>query len=481
MKKNLLIFILVVIAILGIITIVKINKGNKMNLENTYIVKSINGQDVYFDKDTNLIVTNDPKAPKQGNNNILSKLVLDSRKILDSSPYANHKPLYYNPKPDAYGQTDYLKFKEWLDISYKQPPKGKIAPWAKKEKAYYESLKTKRERYIYLVKRSGLKCTMIDIPDDAIGRVDENGRLTKPEYAGIYDEVERHRGTLKSELFGGEWNLCAGVLGDERGFNGTGVGGFNARAYQKIFLAAQLGRVSALNLLYIFNRDGWFGVVKNQMRAMEYRLMLTANGWGDKLYFLSKNDYNLFDRLEKKELEIMKTHPIYDEFGMIPYLDEIIGVDWVMDFNQNNTEMDDGTFTRHIRKKIEDESTLLDPRDINASEYTRKEFIEYVKNNIKDFQDRYYFPGLPEKWSSRDIELYIDSNILESKIISLTPIEGYPNAPYYHTPEELIELYEAGKLDKKLNPLIPAMYREYFPKDLKDKIEEYAREHDIKD
>ncbi|WP_026175532.1 hypothetical protein [Campylobacter curvus] len=71
--------------------------------------------------------------------------------------------------------------------------------------------------------------------------------------------------------------------------------------------------------------------------------------------------------------------------------------------------------------------------------------------------------------------------MLESKIMSLTPIEGYPNAPYYHTPEELIELYESGKLDKRLNPLIPAMYREYFPKELKDKIEEYAREHDIKD
>ena len=474
MKRALITILLFTgISFLGI----NLYKGNEVE---TYTVKAPNGDEILFDKETNLIVsenhTKETKALKEK-----SQMLLDSRKILDSSPYANHKPLYYNPKPDAYGQTDYLKFKEWLDISYKQPPKGKIAPWTKKEKAYYESLKTKRERYIYLVKRSGLKCTMIDIPDDAIGRVDENGRLTKPEYKDIYDEVERHRGTLKSELFGGEWNLCAGVLGDVRGFNGTGVGGFNARAYQKIFLAAQLGRASALNLLYIFNRDGWFGIVKNQMRAMEYRLMLTANGWGDKLYFLSKNDYNLFDRLEKKELEIMKTHPIYDEFGMIPYLDEIIGVDWVMDFNQNNTEMDDGTFTRHIRKKIEDESTLLDPRDINASEYTRKEFIEYVKNNIKDFQDRYYFPGLPEKWSSRDIELYIDSNILESKIISLTPIEGYPNAPYYHTPEELIELYESGKLDKKLNPLIPAMYREYFPKELKDKIEEYAREHDIKD
>ena len=31
---------------------------------------------------------------------------------------------------------------------------------------------------------------MIDIPEDAIGRVDSDGKLTKPEYAEIYDEVK---------------------------------------------------------------------------------------------------------------------------------------------------------------------------------------------------------------------------------------------------------------------------------------------------
>ncbi|UEB50370.1 hypothetical protein [Campylobacter curvus] len=290
-----------VILIIGIM----IYEGNKLE---TYTVIAPNGKEVKFDKATNLIVSNKNSEAMQAPEKA-AKLVLDTRKILDSSLYANHKPLYYNPKPDAYGQTDYLKFKEWLDISYKQPPKGKIAPWTKKEKAYYESLKTKRERYIYLVKRSGLKCTMIDIPDDAIGIVDENGILTKPEYKEIYDEVERHRGTLKSELFEGEWNLCAGVLGDPSGFLKGGIAGFKARGYQSVFLAAQLGRVGAFNVLYRINRNGWFGVVRNKIRAFELKSLFTKNGWGDKLYFLSKNDYNLFDRLEKKELEIIKTHP----------------------------------------------------------------------------------------------------------------------------------------------------------------------------
>ena len=106
----------------------------------------------------------------------------------------------YNPKPNSLGQTDYLSFKPWLDISYK-PSSTKLSPWTKSEKAYYESLKDKRDRYIYLVKRSNLKCTMIDIPEDAIARVDNKGKLTKPEYAEIYDEVDRNKNTLKSELF----------------------------------------------------------------------------------------------------------------------------------------------------------------------------------------------------------------------------------------------------------------------------------------
>ena len=65
--------------------------------------------------------------------------------------------------------------------------------------------------------------------------------------------------------------------------------------------------------------------------------------------------------------------------------------------------------------------------------------------------------------------------------MSLTPPEGYPNAPYYNTPEELTRLYEAGKLDKKLNPLTPVMYRDSFPEDLRQKILNYAKEHNIKD
>ena len=453
MKK----IIFIIIAILAVTAVVVISKGKTMNkgnlMDNTYTVIAHNGREVKFDKNTNLIVY-DSKKSDNTNNDLSSKLVLDSRSILDSSLYKNYKPLYYNPKPNSLGQTDYLAFKPWLDISYK-PSSNKLSPWTKTEKAYYESLKDKRDRYIYLVKRSNLKCTMIDIPDDAIGRVDSNGKLTKPEYAEIYDEVNAHKGTLKSELFAAEWNICAGVLGDMGGFvGGVGLGyaGFKARAYQSMFLSAQLGQDGALEALAdLFEYSTYLvGLNKNLQMAEEFRK-------------LAKN-------------------PPLDEYGMMPYLDEIVGSYFVMDFNREGVAaMPDNSLYKDLRELVEDKGKLLDPRDLDANETTREEFVNYVKSELPKFQDRLELPGFPKDWDDRTLSLFIDSTLLEAKIMSLTPPEGYPNAPYYNTPEELTRLYEAGKLDKKLNPLTPVMYRDSFPEDLRQKILSYAKEHNIKD
>ncbi|WP_148790209.1 thioredoxin reductase, partial [Campylobacter concisus] len=417
---------------------------------NTYTVIAHNGREVKFDKNTNLIVY-DGKKSDNTNNDLSSKLVLDSRSILDSSPYKNYKPLYYNPKPNSLGQTDYLSFKPWLDISYK-PSSTKLSPWTKSEKAYYESLKDKRDRYIYLVKRSNLKCTMIDIPEDAIARVDNKGKLTKPEYAEIYDEVDRNKNTLKSELFIGEWGICAGVLGDSESLGNGNEGGFKAREFQAVFLAAQLGEVEALHVL------------ADCFKYYTYTVGVNKN----------LDTYT-------KILKLYKNPPL-DEYGMMPYLDEIVGNYFVMDFNRGGVAaMPDNSLYKDLRELVEDKGELLDPRDIDANETTREEFISYVKSELPKFQDRLELPGFPKDWDDRTLTLFIDSTILESKIMSLTPPEGYPNAPYYNTPEELTRLYEAGKLDKKLNPLTPVMYRESFPEDLRQKILSYAKEHNIKD
>ncbi|WP_148789964.1 thioredoxin reductase [Campylobacter concisus] len=453
MKK--IIFIIIALLVAGSLLI--INKGNLMSKENlmdntnTYTVIAPNGEEVWFDKSTNLIVpkTKDDNTTKYFEEK--SKMLLEARSILDSSPYKNYKPLYYNPKPNSLGQTDYLSFKPWLDISYK-PSSTKLSPWTKSEKAYYESLKDKRDRYIYLVKRSNLKCTMIDIPEDAIGRVDSNGKLTKPEYAEIYDEVNAHKGTLKSMLFSAEWGMCAGILGDPMGFSYGNEAGFKARDYQRIFLAAQLGVTKALKFLGdLFEYTTYdIGLNKNLQMAEKFRR-------------LAKN-------------------PPLDEYGMMPYLDEIVGSYFVMDFNRNGIVINPtGSMHRVLRELVEDKGKLLDPRDLDANETTREEFISYVKKELPEYAEIFSEKGYPANYEDRDIDLYIDSTLLEAKIMSLTPPEGYPNAPYYNTPEELTRLYEAGKLDKKLNPLTPVMYRDSFPEDLRQKILSYAKEHNIKD
>ena len=446
MKK--IAFIIIALLVAGSLLI--INKGNLMSKE-TYTVIAPNGMEIPFDKKTNLSVSpldygSDTIGVKEH-----SQMLLEARSILDSSPYKNYKPLYYNPKPNSLGQTDYLSFKPWLDISYKSSS-NQLSPWTKTEKAYYESLKDKRDRYIYLVKRSNLKCTMIDIPDDAIGRVDSDGKLTKPEYAEIYDEVDRNKNTLKSELFIGEWNLCAGVLGNPSAFGTGGSAGFKARDFQKAFLAAQLGVVEALNYL------------ADSFKYYTYGMGVNKN----------------LDTYEKI-LKLYKNPPL-DEYGMIPYLDEIVGNYFVMDFNRGGVAFDpEGTTHKFLRELVEDEGKLLDPRDLDANETTREEFMSYLKAEMPHFTTRFDKKGFPNKMTDRDIDLYIDSTLLEAKIMSLTPPEGYPNAPYYNTPEELTRLYEAGKLDKKLNPLTPVMYRDSFPEDLRQKILSYAKEHNIKD
>ena len=443
---------ILVLGSVGYLAYTTIQKGIIMNNE-TYIVIAPNGMKIPFDKNTNLSVSKLDHGDGTKSIKEHSQMLLSARDILNSSPYKDYKPSYFNPNPNEYGQTEYLSFEPWYKLSFK-PNSKEISPWTKKEKAYYESLKDKRDRYIYLVKRSNLKCTMIEIPDDAIARVDEKGRLTKPEYKDIYDTVERNVDTLKSRLFSGEWRVCAGILGDKRAFASATVlnnSGFKSRARQSVFLAAQLGEVDALKVLarYFSTSAYMSGSNKNLSRSLEFQA-------------LYKN-------------------PPLDEYGMIPYLDEIVGSDFIMDFNRGGVIINPtGSMHRHLIELIE-KGKLLDPRDIDANEKTREEFINYVKKELPEYAEIFYEKAFPSEFANKDISLYIDSTLLESKIMSLTPPEGYPNATYYNTPEELKRMYESGKLDKRLNPLTPAMYKPSFPKDLKDKIEEYAKEHNIKD
>ncbi|MCD8213495.1 MAG: thioredoxin reductase [Campylobacter sp.] len=446
------------------------------NKNDTYTVIAPNGMEVKFDKESNLIVSD--KINKKGRKKF-SKAVLDAREILDGSPYKDYKPSFYDPNPNAYGQTEYMQFKKWLDITYSAPPKGGISSWSKKEKAYYESLKDKRDRYIYLVKRSNLKSTMIDIPEDAMVRADKKGRLTKPEYAHIYDKVSANVNTFKSRLFAGEWKISAGILGNRGAFANASSAGFKAREIQALFLSAQLGNLRAIDTMCDFYIYGsyFLGLNENLQRSMEFKQLFSHI---PSVLTLAK-DSVFRDDLTKKEKELIYASPPFDEYGMIPYLDEVVGVDWVMDFNQGGLVMNpSGSLHRYLYSLIR-KGKILDPRDPKATEETREEFMALVKKEILEYAEMFHLGGFPEEFTEKDMSLYVDSTLLEAKIMSLTPPEGYPNAPYYYTPEELKRLYESGKLDKKLNPTIPAMYKENFPKDLKEKIEEYALKHNITD
>ncbi|MEH1009840.1 hypothetical protein QM027_01745 [Campylobacter concisus] len=73
---------------------------------------------------------------------------------------------------------------------------------------------------------------------------------------------------------------------------------------------------------------------------------------------------------------------------MIPYLDEIVGSYFVMDFNRDGVAQNtSGSMHRHLRKLVEDEGKLLDPRDLDANETTREEFVSYVNKEMKFYQD----------------------------------------------------------------------------------------------
>nr|MCR6511684.1 hypothetical protein [Campylobacter lari] len=83
--------------------------------------------------------------------------------------------------------------------------------------------------------------------------------------------------------------------------------------------------------------------------------------------------------------------------------------------------------------------------------------------------------------SKESARLFDDLLILHAKLAALTPPQGYPNAPYYYTPEQLEDFYKRNVLDRLCDPRIPAIYRYNFPEDLRAKILAYAKEHNIKE
>ncbi|HEB9352026.1 TPA: hypothetical protein RZK41_001778 [Campylobacter coli] len=425
-------------------------------MSDTYMIYAPNGRGVEVDKKTKEIYFAQSVDPVGKYTKEYTKVFFKAWDIMENSPYKDYQPIYLDPNFYTGQKSTLVEFKDWQSIYLKEPIKGSIAPWTKAEKAYYKSLKTKRERYKYLIIRSGIRSTVIDIPYEAYCNVDEKGNLINKDYKELYKEVEANRGMAnmhKGWLFMAEWELAAGILGDIKGFVGAlqlSMTGFKARTQAINFLLIQLGHEQGFKSLYdsYAYRDLTDGIHKNSLKA--------------------------------QMLKDFAKNPPYDEFGMLPFLDELIGVDWVIDVNKYQFAYDEKGRVNDALKDDVEKGILKDPRDIDSTPESRWEFdkeMDAYKNGM-----RTRFDGdNPNHWSKEQVERFNDTLILCAKLAALTPPQGYPNAPYYYSPERLEFIYKKHKLDRLEDPRIPAIYRYNFPRELRAKILKFGEENGIKD
>ncbi|ELL7906914.1 TPA: hypothetical protein R8Q25_001673 [Campylobacter jejuni] len=428
-------------------------------MSETYEIYTPNGGILDVEKKTNKILLYDGGAKVGKYTQEYSKALFEADRILRTSPYINYQPQYLDPEFHTGEKSTLLEFKDWQSIYLKDPIKGAIAPWTKAEKAYYKSLKTKKERYKYLVIRSGIRSVVIDIPYEAIGAVDEKGNVD-PKYEKLYRIVDDNKHNLRSSLLHNEWGMAAGILGDYKYLaNDMSQNGFNARFIQATILYIQLSGGSS-----ILDKPNLLGAI--------YGYADIAVGSG--LVGVHKNP------LREQEIKTLAKTLKPDEFGMLPFIDEIMGVDWVIDLNKYDIASDQfGSMYKALRSDIV-EGKIKDPRDIDSTYESRREF-DHHRGGYKNGMRQGYETDTPNDWSEERAQLFNDTLILHAKLAALTPPQGYPNAPYYFTPEKLEWYYKRHKLDRLLDPRIPAIYRYNFPEDLRAKIRAYAKEHNIKE
>ncbi|MGI7253366.1 hypothetical protein ACNGC9_09430 [Campylobacter coli] len=428
-------------------------------MSETYEIYTPNGIILDVEKKTNKILLYDGGAKVGKYTQEYSKALFEAHDIKRNSPYKDYKPQYLDPNFYTGQKSTLVEFKEWQSIYLKDPIKGSIAPWTKAEKAYYKSLKTKKERYKYLVIRSGIRSVVIDIPYEAIGAVDEKGNVD-PKYEKLYRIVDDNKHNLRSSLFHNEWGMAAGILGDYKYLaNDMFQNGFNARFIQATILYIQLSGGSS-----ILDKPNLLGAI--------YGYADIAVGSG--LVGVHKNP------LREQEIKTLAKTLKPDEFGMLPFIDEIMGVDWVIDYNKYRIARDEfGSMYKALRSDIV-EGKIKDPRDIDSTYESRREFDRH-RGGYYNGMVNGYGTDTPNDWSEERAQLFNDTLILHAKLAALTPPQGYPNAPYYFTPENLEWYYKRHKLDRLLDPRIPAIYRYNFPQELRAKIRAYAKEHNIKE
>ncbi|EOJ1482262.1 hypothetical protein ACM132_001723 [Campylobacter coli] len=108
-----------------------------------------------------------------------------------------------------------------------------------------------------------------------------------------------------------------------------------------------------------------------------------------------------------------------DEFGMLPFIDEIMGVDWVIDYNEYQISEDEfGDIYKALRSDVV-EGKIKDPRDIDSTPESRNEFddaMDGYRNGMKTNFD----VDTPNDWSEQQATLFKDTLVLSAKLAALT-------------------------------------------------------------
>lgn len=249
---------------------------------------------------------------------------------------------------------------------------------------------------------------------------------------GSYDAFKSLSNDFNRALLNAEYCLTTGILGNNAAFDWARLGlnrwGFATRAEQAGILAIQLGFEDTLRIGQEFSK------------------------------FLRK---------------IPK-----DKYGLRPFVTESMDIPFYEELNRTNYE-GDPSFLRlkFLQEKVK-KGELLDCMDSKATKETREAYRQVAMNWHKNPYDA---QGFNEEWENNVIEKHSARVILRSKILAITPPQGYPNAPFYYFSEEIEEKFEKGELDFNLDPRIPAIERVNFPIALRNAIQLYAQQHNIKD
>ncbi|HDZ5066366.1 TPA: hypothetical protein RTH01_001669, partial [Campylobacter jejuni] len=113
----------------------------------------------------------------------------------------------------------------------------------------------------------------------------------------------------------------------------------------------------------------WLGAQLGDKRALED----LNNGSFDAFIIGAHNN-----PLKKQLIKDFAKHPPYDKYGMLPFLDELISTEWIIDPNEYNFiyDIDNGV----MRTMLGDirEGKYKDPRDVDSTPESRWEFDQQI-------------------------------------------------------------------------------------------------------